>query len=73
VAMQSRTAPGGALTTPNTIFATNQRIIIRNSEILGLKTDIEDYSKSITSVKIEKGVFTSKVYITVPGLDQSIA
>ena len=69
VATQSRLAPGGSLLTPNTIFATNQRIIIRNPEMLGLRAGIEDYSyRSITGIKVEKGLITSHIYITIPGL-----
>jgi len=69
VATQGRIVPGGSLTTPNTIFATNRRVIIRNPSLLGLRAGVEDYSyKSITGVKVEKGIFSSKVYITIPGL-----
>src|SRR5215210_9603141 len=57
VAKQSRMRPGGsALATPNIVFATDKRIIIRNPTMLGMRENIEDipYDK-MTSVKLEKG------------------
>jgi hypothetical protein len=72
VAKQSRMRPGGsALATPNIVFATDKRIIIRNPTMLGMRENIEDipYDK-ITSVKLEKGVFSSTILIRVPGLSE---
>jgi hypothetical protein len=37
VAVQSRTRPGGSLFTPNEIYATDRRIIIRDPYMLGIK------------------------------------
>lgn len=72
VAKQSRMKPGGsALATPNIVFATDKRVIIRNPTMLGMRENIEDipYDK-ITSVKLEKGVFSSTVLIRAPGLSE---
>jgi hypothetical protein len=72
VAKQSRVRPGGsALATPNIVFATDKRIIIRNPTMLGMRENIEDipYDK-MTSVKLEKGVFSSIILIRVPGLSE---
>jgi hypothetical protein len=72
VAKQSRMKPGGsALATPNIIFATDKRVIIRNPTMLGMRENIEDipYEK-MTSVKLEKGVFSSTVLIRAPGLSE---
>jgi hypothetical protein len=72
VAKQSRVRPGGsALATPNIVFATDKRIIIRNPTMLGMRENIEDipYDK-MTSVKLEKGVFSSTILIRVPGLSE---
>jgi hypothetical protein len=72
VAKQSRVRPGGsALATPNIVFATDKRVIIRNPTMLGMRENIEDipYDK-ITSVKLEKGVFSSTILIRVPGLSE---
>jgi hypothetical protein len=64
--------PGGsALATPNIVFATDKRIIIRNPTMLGMRENIEDipYDK-MTSVKLEKGVFSSTILIRAPGLSE---
>lgn len=77
VVKQSRIAPRGlirpgTITTPNTIFATNRRIIIRNPTMLGLRAGIEDFPyKSITSVKLHKGVFSSEIRLRIPGLSET--
>ena len=64
VARQSKIMPGGKLITPKTIFATDKRLIIRDPNMLGLRSDVDaiPYSQ-INNVKLEKGVFTSKVMI----------
>ena len=72
VAKQSRMKPGGsALASPNTVFATDKRVIIRNPTMLGMRENIEDipYDK-MTSVKLEKGIFSSTVLIRAPGLSE---
>lgn len=68
VAKQARVRPGGSLATPNTIFATEKRLIIRDPSALGLRQSVEDigYDK-ITSARLEKGVFSSKIIIRAPG------
>jgi hypothetical protein len=72
VARQSRVKPGGSvLATPNIIFATDKRVIIRNPTMLGMRENIEDIQYcNMTSVKLEKGVFSSTVIIRVPGLSE---
>jgi hypothetical protein len=72
VARQSRMKPGGsALATPNIVFATDRRIIIRNPTMLGMRENIEDipYDK-MTSVKLEKGIFSCTILIRAPGLSE---
>jgi hypothetical protein len=72
VAKQSRMKPGGsALATPNIVFATDKRVIIRNPTMLGMRENIEDipYDK-MSSVKLEKGVFSSTILIRAPGLSE---
>jgi len=65
VARQSRIWPGGSLLTPNTVFVTDRRIIIRNPMLLGLREGIVilPYDK-ITAIEMEKG----EVRIVAPGL-----
>ncbi len=72
VAKQSRMKPGGsALATPNIVFATDKRVIIRNPTMLGMRENIEDipYDK-MTGVKLEKGVFSSTILIRALGLSE---
>ena len=65
---QGRIAPGGSLFTPSTIFLTNKRVIIRDPTMLGLRVGTEYYFyRNITGVRVKKGVFSSMVYLTVPG------
>lgn len=65
VARQSKFMPGGKLITPKTLFATDKRLLIRDPNLLGLRSDVDaiPYSQ-INNVKLEKGVFTSKVMIS---------
>lgn len=69
VARQSRIMPGGSVTTPNIIFATDRKLIIRNPSMLGLRESVEvvPYTE-ITAIHLQKGLFSSEVRITAPGL-----
>ena len=72
VAKQGRMNPGAtSLTTPNTIFATDKRLIIRNPTMLGARQNVEyfDYDK-ITNIKLEKGIFSSTIVLSYPGMDK---
>jgi hypothetical protein len=42
VARQSRFKPGGSKFTPNVVFGTDRRIIIKDPSMLGLREDIVD-------------------------------
>jgi hypothetical protein len=72
IARQSRLRPGGSKLTPNVVFATDRRIIIRDPIMLGLREDIVDIPYDmISSVKIDKGVFSSNIIFKAPGLINS--
>ncbi len=72
VARQSRIKPGGSHLTPNTIYATDRRIIIRDPYMLGLKANIVDIPYDIiTSLKLEKGLLSSTIRFKAPGLMSS--
>lgn len=72
VARQSRLRPGGSKLTPNVIFATDRRIIIRDPSMLGLREDIVDIPYDmISSIRIDKGVFSSNIIFKAPGLINS--
>ncbi len=60
--------PGGSLFTPDTIFATTKKIIIRNPSAFGLRQNVELYPyEKIIDVKLEKGMLSSAININVPG------
>ncbi|HEY9399259.1 MAG TPA: hypothetical protein VIP29_05115 [Nitrososphaeraceae archaeon] len=62
VARQSRLMPGGSALTSNNVVATDRRVIISGPYMLGLKADV------ITSVKLQKGFFTSTILFKAPTL-----
>jgi Bacterial PH domain len=69
VARQSRVRPGGSAVTPNIIYATDKRIIIRDPYMLGIKENIVDIPYDvITSVKLEKGLLSSTIRFEAPAL-----
>ena len=72
VAKQSRLKPGGTIGfTPNTIFVTSNRIIIKNPSMFGARKDVEMfYYADMVSVKLEKGMFSSSIYLSIPGLTE---
>lgn len=68
IARQSKHRPGGSFTTPDTIFVTNKRIVIRDPSLLGARENIVSVSyDKITSIELERGVFSSKIIIRAPG------
>jgi S-adenosylmethionine synthetase len=73
IAGQSKHRPGGSFTTPDTIFVTNKRIVIRDPSLLGVRENIVSvpYDK-ITSIELERGVFSSKIIIRAPGFADEI-
>lgn len=72
VARQSRLKPGGSKMTPNIVFATDRRIIIKDPHMLGMREQIIDIPYDmITSVKLDKGIFSSSIIFKAPGLISS--
>lgn len=72
VARQSKIKPGGSYFTPNTIYATDRRIIIRDPYMLGIKSNLVDIPYDIiTSLKLEKGVLSSTIRFKAAGLISS--
>ena len=60
--------PGSSLITPDIIFATTKKIIIRDPSAFRLRENIEIYNyEQIIDVKLEKGMFSSSISINVPG------
>jgi PH (Pleckstrin Homology) domain-containing protein/putative oligomerization/nucleic acid binding protein len=72
VARQSRLKPGGSKFTPNVVFGTDRRIIIKDPCMLGLRENVVDIPYDmISSVRLDKGVFSSNVIFKAPGLISS--
>src|SRR5918911_729867 len=72
VAKQSRLKPGGSAFTPNIVFGTDRRIIIKDPMMLGLRENVVDIPYDmISSVRIDKGVFSSNIIFKAPGLISS--
>lgn len=66
VARQSRIMPGGSLVTPNIIFATNRRVIIRDPTALGLRAGVDSIPYSqINKVHLKKGALTSELKLDI--------
>ena len=70
VAKQSRLLPGATLVfTPNVVFCTGLRTLIRNPMMLGLREHIDYYRhRDVKSVRLVRGRFTSSLMLTVPGM-----
>jgi hypothetical protein len=72
VAKQSKILPGGSTLTPNTIYATDRRIIIRDPYMLGIKANIVDIPYDIiTSLNLEKGILSSRITFKAVGIISS--
>ena len=72
VARQSRIKPGGSHFTPNIIYATDRRIIVRDPYMLGIKENVVDIPYDIiTSIKLEKGLLSSTIRFKASGLMSS--
>ena len=73
VARQHRIFPGGALLTPNTIYVTNKRIILRAPMLFGFRTHFLDVSfDRIAAVLLREGILTSALTISMSGAAVSI-
>jgi hypothetical protein len=69
VARQSRIKPGGSYFTPNTIYATDRRVILRDPSMLGLKEEIVDIPYNvILNAHLDKGILSASVIFDAPGL-----
>src|SRR5918912_123728 len=57
---------------PNEVFGTDRRIIIKDPSMLGLRENVVDIPYDmISSVRIDKGVFSSNNIFKAPGLINS--
>lgn len=59
--------------TPDTIFITNKRVIIRNPKMLGARQTVDAINfDRITSVQLGKGVFSSTIKLRAYGYQEDI-
>ena len=73
VAKQSKFRPGGSAVTPNTIFVTDKRILIRNPTMLGAREKLDAIAfNQITSIQLGKGVFSSTIKLRAYGYEEDI-
>ena len=73
VAKQSKFKPGGSAVTPNIIFVTNKRVIIRNPTMLGARQKVDVIAfNQITSIRLVKGVFSSTIALRASGYQEDI-
>ena len=68
---ERRIGPGGSLTVPTSVVVTDKRLIIVNKATLGFRRDYEVIPyKQINSVRFEKGLISSSVFLRVTGYDR---
>ena len=61
------------MTTPDTIFVTDKRLVIRNPSLFGARENFISVSyDKITTIELEKGVFSSKIIIRAPGFAEDM-
>lgn len=73
IARQSKHRPGGSMTTPDTIFVTDKRLVIRDPSLFGARENFISVSyDKITTIELEKGVFSSKIIIRAPGFAEDM-
>jgi hypothetical protein len=69
VTRQSRLKPDGSHFTPNLVYATDRRSIIRDPYLRWIKENVVDIPYDIiTSIKLEKGLLSSTIRFKAPGL-----
>ncbi len=82
-AKQAKGVPGGSISTPNSIYVTNSRVIFKNPKLFGLTANIIDANyRDISNVRLNRGMFSTEIYlktrnradeIKLPAVDKQIA
>ena len=68
VAKQSRFKPGGSKGSPDTLFVTTQRLIVRNPSMMGIRENFSSVNYDrISSLNVKKGFFSSTLKIMAEG------
>jgi hypothetical protein len=83
VASQSKSVPGGAVSSPSRVYITTNRILFKNSGMFGLKANIIDVKyDEIATVMLKRGVFSTEILlkprsssskIVLPAVDKQVA
>ena len=83
VASQSKTVPGGAFSSQNRIYITNNRVLFKKPGMFGLKARIIDVSfDDISTIMLKRGLFSTEIYlkprsspdkIELPAVDKKVA
>jgi hypothetical protein len=83
VASQSKSVPGGAVSSPSKVYITTNRILFKNSGMFGLKANIIDVRyDEIATVMLKRGVFSTEILlkprsssskIVLPAVDKQVA
>lgn len=63
-AEQGRLKPGGSITTPNTIYITNMRLLFKDPRLFGLRAHIVDVNYvDISNVRLKRGILSTEIYL----------
>lgn len=82
-AEQGRLKPGGSITTPNTIYITNLRLLFKDPRLFGLRANIVDVNYvDISNVRLRRGILSTEIYlksrflsdeVRLPAVDKDVA
>lgn len=82
-AEQGRLRPGGSITTPNTIYVTNLRLLFKDPRLFGLRAHIVDVNYvDISNVRLKRGILSTEIYlksrflsdeVRLPAVDKEVA
>lgn len=83
VASQSKSVPGGAISSPSRVYITTNRVLYKSSGMFGLKANILDVKyDEIATVMLKRGVFSTEILlkprsssgkIVLPAVDKQVA
>jgi len=82
-AEQGRLRPGGSITTPNTIYITNVRLLFKDPRLFGLRANIVDVNYvDISNVRLKRGILSTEIFlksrflsdeVRLPAVDKEVA
>lgn len=82
-ASQSKSAPGGSISSPSKIYITTHRVLFKSAGMFGMKSNIIDIRyEEIATVMLKRGVFSTEIMlkprsspnkIVLPAVDKQVA